>query len=479
MSTSTRAGISLGLMVGFYLLAVGIGAGLLWIAWIAISAGSAAGIKVALASGIGGGSLLLSLRPRRDEFVQPGPRLEHYTQPQLFEVLNDVARATGQAMPNAVFLSPDVNAAVMTRGGVLGIGGHRVMILGLPLMHVLTVDQLKAVLAHEFGHYGGGDTRVGRLVYHTRASLGRTLSAVEGRWMEWVFAQYAAFVMRVSAAVAREQEFAADQFAARATSRHDMVHSLRRIDHVAGHFPAFFGHNVMPTFEAGFRPPIGSGFASYCEFISMQPAAPTVDTRPDADRRYDSHPSTASRIAALEAVDADAPRIGDERPASALLGHVAELEVELYAHDPGRGRGLKPIDWAGVTEKVMLPRWKGLVWKQRNALKNVSIESLPTNPAAVVAAGRSSSDPRIKAMDDANVLYQTLNAISAAVMLRLIDAGWTPAGAPSDGSTLLRGTESVQPVRRVYEIAFGQTPIDDWAAFCRSAGVTGPLASAD
>jgi heat shock protein HtpX len=478
MSPASRAAIALSLMVGFYLLAIGIAVGLLWIAWVGVTSQSAGGIKVAFAAGFGGGSLLLSLRPRRDTFVPPGPRIERHTQPQLFDVLEHVSGASEQAMPREVYIAPDVNASVMTRGGILGIGGHRVMILGLPLLHVLTVDQLKAVLAHEFGHYGGGDTRVGRLVYHTRASIGRSLTAVEGRWMAVVLAWYGTFVMRVSMASARQQEFAADAFAARATSRDDMTDSLERLDRVGHHFPAYYGLSVVPTLQAGYRPPIGRGFASYCDLISQ---APTVseDTHEfnAKDLAYDSHPPTEARIAALAALGPHGSRGGDRRPASDLLAHAPALEAELYDYDSGHNRKLRPIEWSDVTERVMVPLWRDLVWKQRNALKNISIEALPASIVDVIKAGRQSSDPRTKFMADPEVFQRTVAAISAAVMLRLLDAGWAPAKAPSDGSTLVKDSESVQPTLRVYQVAFGVAPLADWSDFCRRAGVSGPLAA--
>src|SRR6188474_3235502 len=190
MSPAFRATVALALMIGFYVLAIGSGVGLLATAWFAVTMKSAATAKLAFLSAVAGGTVLLSLRPRRDKFEPPGPRLLKEAQPDLFAVIEDVARAANQEMPVEVYAIPDVNAWVSTRGGVLGVGGRRVMGLGIPLLHLLTVDQLKAVLAHEFGHYGGGDTRVGRLVYHTRLGLGRTLEAVDGKAVAALFNVY-------------------------------------------------------------------------------------------------------------------------------------------------------------------------------------------------------------------------------------------------------------------------------------------------
>jgi len=68
-------------------------------------------------------------------------------------------------MPAEVYLIAEANAWVIDRGGIMGCGSRRVMGLGLPLLQVLSVYQLRAVLAHEFGHFHGGDTKLGPWVY--------------------------------------------------------------------------------------------------------------------------------------------------------------------------------------------------------------------------------------------------------------------------------------------------------------------------
>jgi Zn-dependent protease with chaperone function len=76
----------------------------------------------------------------------------------LFKLISGVSNATSQDAPTEVYLVPDVNAWVAQRGGVMGFGSRRVMGVGLPLLGTLTIDQFRAVLAHEFGHYDAGDT---------------------------------------------------------------------------------------------------------------------------------------------------------------------------------------------------------------------------------------------------------------------------------------------------------------------------------
>ena len=79
-------------------------------------------------------------------------------------------------MPEDVYLAPDVNAGVAHVGGFVGIGARPIMILGLPLLAVLNVSELRGVIAHEFGHYVGGETKLAPFIYRTRDAIGRTIS---------------------------------------------------------------------------------------------------------------------------------------------------------------------------------------------------------------------------------------------------------------------------------------------------------------
>jgi Zn-dependent protease with chaperone function len=139
MSLQRRAVIAVVLTVGCYLMAVAIALGLLFIPYAEWTYGGRLHIKLALLCVVGGLAILWSVLPQGGAFTIPGPELKRDQEPELFAELEAIARAANQAMPAEVYLVPDLNAWVSQRGGFLGIGGRRIMGLGLPLMRVLKV----------------------------------------------------------------------------------------------------------------------------------------------------------------------------------------------------------------------------------------------------------------------------------------------------------------------------------------------------
>lgn len=89
------------------------------------------------------------------------------TQPRLFAFLRRLAADAGARLPGKVFLSHDVNAAVMFPRSLLTLvwPTKKHLVLGLGLVNALDVSELKAVLAHELGHFSQASMRLGRYVY--------------------------------------------------------------------------------------------------------------------------------------------------------------------------------------------------------------------------------------------------------------------------------------------------------------------------
>ena len=119
---------------------------------------------------------------------------------------------------------------------------------------MLTVSELRAVIAHEMGHFSGGDIRLGPRIYRTRNSLVRTLgnlarfrrrmagadiplisnmSVTLLAIVQLPFAWFATGFMRITQAVSRAQELTADRLAAQRAGTAPAISALEKTDKAA------------------------------------------------------------------------------------------------------------------------------------------------------------------------------------------------------------------------------------------------------
>jgi heat shock protein HtpX len=482
-SILTRAILAVVLMVGFYVLALGIAAALLYIPYAEWAYAHRLHLKLGLACVIGAGVILWSILPRVDRFVAPGPRLTPADSPRLFAELTDVARAVGQAMPAEVYLEPDVNAWVAQRGGVMGLGSRRVMALGLPLMRVLTVSQLRAVLAHEFGHFYGGDTKLGPWIYKTRGAIVRTVTFLadergQGSVLQLPFLWYGKMFLRITHAVSRRQEFVADDLAARTVGARPLVEGLRVVHGFGPAFQPFWFQEVMPVLNAGFRPPLAEGFA---QFVQAKGVSETIAEHLQEEIKtgkadpYDTHPSLKDRIAAVAHLPPGTPRPNDAAAAVTLLDDVPGLEQQLLAGMAGaqNAEQLKPLRWEDVGLQVCLPGWTRLVKPNQQALAGLSPEALRAHDFAAGGLGGRLVDPDGAPVPEENRAGLAISTVGAALALALAQQGWALESLPGLPITARRGAESVEPFTLIGALASGKLTPEAWQRQCAEIGLAG------
>lgn len=467
-SRTVRAALLLVLMAGFYLLALAIVAGLASL--IVIEARTDVQIPgiVLIVAVIGIVSVIIGIVPRHEEFIQPGPRITREEQPQLFDEIGRVAEATGSPMPREVYIVAQVNAAVAHVGGWFGIGARPIMMLGLPLIAVLRVSELRGVIAHEFGHFVGGETRLSSVIYRTREGIGRTIETLDqsvhwmSRGIRYPFIWYGEMYLRLTQGLSRQQELDADAMAGRIAGGTSMERGLVTIKAAALLYDTFLNSEVGVVVGAGFRPPLAEGFSRFLEAIG---AVTTVDeaargsARPDPSHPYDSHPSLSARLSALRnAPHRQAP--DPDPPAIELLRNTPELEDELFRWMTSpRLEGLQPIDWVDAPQMAWLPLWAGHCGAARGALGGVTPGSLPDQHWSPGTA-----PPGAEGMPWGEL-------VGAALGVLLASRGWTITGLPGDPVTATRGGTVIEPFAVVPGLAAGQLSAEDWRTVCRVAGI--------
>lgn len=140
----------------------------------------------------------------------------------LFALVNQLTTQLEALQVHHILLTRDFNASVVQipRLGILG--WHRnYLIIGLPLMQALSVNQFRAVLAHELGHLSGNHSKFNAWIYRIRKTWIQILqrlyqSGNEGGSLLFnpFFNWYTPFFNAYSFVLGRMNEYEADRCAA-------------------------------------------------------------------------------------------------------------------------------------------------------------------------------------------------------------------------------------------------------------------------
>jgi Zn-dependent protease with chaperone function len=178
-------------------------------------------------------------------------------QPKLFAFIDRLADEAKAPRAHRVFLSPRVNAAVFYDLSLLNliIPSKKNLEIGLGLVNTVPLGELKAVLAHEFGHFAQRSMAVGRWVYISQQIAGhivarrdvldkllQQLSRLDLRiaWIGWILSLTVwsirslmdilfRGVVLAQRALSRQMEFQADLVAVSLTGSDALIHALHRL----------------------------------------------------------------------------------------------------------------------------------------------------------------------------------------------------------------------------------------------------------
>jgi heat shock protein HtpX len=414
--------------MGFYALALAVLVALLAAAGAGWSGSRDPYVVIVLALA---GVVAWSLWPAREDRRGPGIRLSRDDQSRLFAVLDEVAQASGQAAPREVFLTLEANAWVAERGGVLGLGSRRQMGLGLPLLQGLGVVQLRAVLAHEFGHFRGGDARLGPFLYQARAAMVRLVQRLGHSALALPFAWYARLFVRVTHALSRRQERIADALAAEVAGSASFAAALHRSTALGHAFDAFWRWEFLPVVQAQLWPPLIEGFARY---LQAAPIAAGLETVVEEELRgakadpTDTHPPLRERLLEITGHLGSrwAPAEGEAMALSLLDDHRGlEDELAQWAGAGTRHSGLPRVGWAALADRLHVPSWEAHQARFGPALAGLTTDNLAAAaaaPEALLARLKKQAGPAWNPSQRTTLAATTLGV---ALLLALRARGWT------------------------------------------------------
>jgi hypothetical protein len=343
-------------------------------------------------------------------------------------------------------------------------------------MQVMTVSEMRAVLAHEFGHYKGGDTKLGPWVYRTRETIERTLNTVsrQGALLQIPFLLYGRLFMQVSQGVSRQQEFAADMLAARTVGAKPMIEGLRKLATGSIAFAAFWRQEYVPLLEAGFQPPLAEGFARFLAEPKVMKEVESAAQEQMAQRKadpYDSHPPDAERIAALSALP-QGPEAGDEPAAITLVDGIDLIDpailIGLNANPPLQ---LQRIAWADAGTVALVPGCRERARRQVAVLANYTVGWLPELLKYADRLGSSEAKAAGAAITGERARSVGIGLAGAALVTALAQNGWTAESLPGRPVVMRRGDAAIEPFVAISQLTRGEVDADTWQRRCWDLGI--------
>ncbi|MBW4599153.1 MAG: M48 family metalloprotease [Calothrix sp. FI2-JRJ7] len=140
--------------------------------------------------------------------------LELYRQqlPDLFAIIDEIREILKAPRIHHILLTYEHNAGVVQipRLGFLG-WQKNYLLLGLPLLQSLSVEQFRSTIAHELGHLSGNHSRFSGWVYRVRRTWYQLASTGDFFLFKYFFQWYEPYFNAYSFALARAQEYEADR----------------------------------------------------------------------------------------------------------------------------------------------------------------------------------------------------------------------------------------------------------------------------
>lgn len=291
-------------------------------------------------------------------------------EPQLFAMIDEIVKEAGTDFPKKVYLTYDVNASVFYDSNFwsMFLPIKKNLIIGLGLVNACTKQELKAILAHEFGHFSQRSMKVGSYVYNVNQIIFNLINddesyrkAIEGwantsgyfaifamlalkvsQGIKWILSKMYSFVNIRHMALSREMEFHADEVAANIAGSKALEESLLRLDLAANSYNnviSFYDGKITDnkTSKNIYREQffVMNFLAQESEietknnlpFIKIEEAGLFNKSKLVIENQWASHPSTEDRVARLQQLNIS--KQSDNDSARLLFKNIETTEEKL------------------------------------------------------------------------------------------------------------------------------------------------------
>ena len=314
-------------------------------------------------------------------------------QPELFAMIHDLVKEIETDFPQKVFLSHNVNASVFYNSSFWSMffPVRKNLQIGVGLINSLTNQELRAILAHEFGHFSQRSMKVGSYVYNVNnvifnmlynndtlkkmhenlanlssyIALPLNISILSINGIQKILQKLYDYVNINYLALSREMEFHADEIAANVAGSNAMTDGLKRLsfaNHSMESVISFYeknqklnwmpqdfyeNHHAVNLFLAKKNKyEIKNGFPN----VPLDAESKFNKSKLNIDNQWQSHPSTQDRINAITklniqvAYNNQAPAINILRNKEILFQKIKDYLFANINHQ-GQIQLLDPIEF--------------------------------------------------------------------------------------------------------------------------------------
>lgn len=321
-----------------------------------------------------------------------GLEIKREDSPKLYDMIMRTADEAGVRHPKHIYVNHEVNACVFFNTGFWNIflPIQKNLSIGLGLFESTNVEEVKSVIAHEFGHFAQSSMRVGSVLYiankvitdlaYRRDKLDSLMlrwclqDGVWGFWgkatqsvvikfrslVEYMFRRQQRNYMKLS----RQMEYDADAVACRIVGKEVFISALCKIQKLSRSFD--FYNRVLSNFAdqnqtvsdywKGYemtRPNMDVMDLKLTSFdrVESTPELESVRSRVSIEEIWESHPSIENRIKNAQSVSThnnSNPKI----QAWDLVSDKLKIEVSqnLLSQLKKSRNAISILDWANYTE---------------------------------------------------------------------------------------------------------------------------------
>jgi len=237
-------------------------------------------------------------------------------QPRLARLVQSIAKDTGARMPDNIVLGLETNFFATTAPVFLPVLRRpltgQTLYLSLPLMRVLSIDEVRAVVGHELAHFSGSDTIYSRQFAPIYRGLSEAAHVADENkpydknpllMPARLFLRFMITCFHHNAArSSRKRELRADTIGAKAATPADLGFALVKCGILAHLWQQEMEDTVRDILRGRFRRNMSSNFEDKLRFdVDPNKLPPLVEFSLDAHTPHptDSHPTTKERLEQL------------------------------------------------------------------------------------------------------------------------------------------------------------------------------------